>query len=117
MTPEDWPDIPRALAHRPPDLPVVLLAHQPRDIAEAVPAGVDLQLSGHTHGGQIWPFGAVVMAAQPYLSGLHRRDSTQIYVSRGTGTWGPPMRIAAPTELTRIVLNPTPIAPASTASL
>ncbi len=105
VSPDDWPDIPRALANRPADLPTVLLAHQPREIAAAVSAGVDLQLSGHTHGGQIWPFGVVVMAAQPYISGLHRRDQTQIYVSRGTGTWGPPMRIAAPAELTRIVLT------------
>ncbi len=100
----DFPDIARALASRPADLPVVLLAHQPRDIDLSSSAGVDLQLSGHTHGGQIWPFGALVMASQPYLSGLHRHGPTQIYVSRGAGTWGPPIRIGAPAELTKIVL-------------
>lgn len=100
----DLPDVPRALANRPPDLPAILLAHQPREIEAAAAAGVDLQLSGHTHGGQIWPFGGFVMAAQPYLSGLHRRGATQIYVSRGAGTWGPPIRIGAPAELTKVVL-------------
>lgn len=98
------PDIGRAMAGRPENLPAILLAHQPRDIDMAVDAGVDFQISGHTHGGQIWPFGMLVMAAQPYLSGLHRRRQTQIYVSRGTGVWGPPIRIAAPSEISKIVL-------------
>jgi len=103
-TPANAPDVRRALAARPADAPAILLAHQPREVWDAAEAGIDLQLSGHTHGGQIWPFGALVMAAQPYLSGLHRHGHTQIYVSRGAGTWGPPLRIGAPAELTKIVL-------------
>ncbi len=101
---QEKPNIPMALASNRADLPVVLLVHQPKEIQAAVESGVDLQLSGHTHGGQIWPFGAIVMAAQPYLSGLHRRGRTQIYVSRGAGTWGPPIRFGAPTEISKIVL-------------
>jgi hypothetical protein len=66
-----------------------------------------LQLSGHTHGGQIWPFGALVRLNQPYIAGLHRHDdTTQIYVSRGTGYWGPPMRLFCPAEITKLVLTP-----------
>ncbi|MBI4180201.1 metallophosphoesterase [bacterium] len=98
------PDFDQALRGAPPDRPAVLLAHQPRDIDAAVAAGATLQISGHTHGGQIWPFGMLVMAAQPYLSGLHRHGSSQIYVSRGAGTWGPPIRIAAPPEIAKIIL-------------
>ena len=83
---------------------LVLLAHQPKAIDEAAHAGVDLQLSGHTHGGQMFPFNYLVQLQQPYIAGLHRRGSTQIYVSRGTGYWGPPMRLGAPAEITRIEL-------------
>lgn len=84
---------------------VILLAHQPRQIAQATRVGVDLVLSGHTHGGQLWPFGGLVRLAQPYLAGLHRHDErAQIYVSRGTGYWGPPMRLGAPAEITEITL-------------
>ncbi len=100
------PDLGKALVGRDEDRELILLAHQPKAISEAVPAGVGLQLSGHTHGGQIWPFGALVALTQPYLSGLHRREDTQIYVSRGTGFWGPPMRVGAPAEITRLVLVP-----------
>lgn len=100
------PDLAGALAGRDPDRALVLLAHQPRAIFEAAGAGVDLQISGHTHGGQIWPFGLLVRLTQPYLSGLHRHGDTQIYVSRGTGYWGPPMRVGAPAEITRLVLVP-----------
>jgi predicted MPP superfamily phosphohydrolase len=103
-SPSDFPDARRALAGRPEDVPAVLLAHQPMEIGAAADAGADLQLSGHTHGGQIWPFGALVMAAQPYLSGLHRHGPAHIYVSRGAGTWGPPIRIAAPAEISNIIL-------------
>jgi uncharacterized protein len=99
-------DIPRALAGRDPERPVILLAHQPRSFPAAVAAGVDLQLSGHTHGGQIWPFHYLTRSVQPYLSGLHGEGSSQIYVSRGTGYWGPPMRFLAPAEITRVVLSP-----------
>jgi predicted MPP superfamily phosphohydrolase len=100
-------DYERALGNRDPERELVLLAHQPSQIVRAAPAGVGLQLSGHTHGGQIWPFGALVRLNQPYVAGLHRHDDrTQIYVSRGTGYWGPPMRLFCPAEITKLVLSP-----------
>lgn len=99
-------DVVRALAHRNADKPVVLLAHQPVQFDEAREYGVDLQISGHTHGGQIFPFGVLTRLVQPFVSGLHRRGDSQIYVSSGTGYWGPPMRIAAPAEITLIELQP-----------
>jgi predicted MPP superfamily phosphohydrolase len=95
----------RAMAGRDPGREVVLLAHQPRSFAAAERHGVGLQLSGHTHGGQMWPFGAIVRLAQPFVAGLHRRGGSQIYVSRGTGYWGPPMRLGAPAEITEIILR------------
>ncbi|WP_371525056.1 metallophosphoesterase [Streptomyces sp. NBC_01283] len=97
-----------------PDLPVLLLAHQPKFVDRAVAGGVDLQLSGHTHGGQIWPFHHLVRIDQPALAGLSRHgDRTLLYTSRGTGFWGPPFRIFAPSEITLLVLRspqrpPTP---------
>ncbi len=100
------PDLARALAGRDPERELLLLAHQPKAIDEAAQLGVGLQLSGHTHGGQIWPFTHVVSLANPYVAGLHRHgEHTQIYVSRGTGFWGPPMRLLAPAEITKIVLG------------
>ncbi len=100
-------DLPKALAGRDPDKALVLLAHQPAAIDEAAAHGVDLQLSGHTHGGQIWPFNYAVQLQQPYLEGFHRhRDTaTQIYVSSGTGFWGPPMRLGTSAEITDITLR------------
>jgi hypothetical protein len=90
-----------------PERELVLLAHQPSQITHAARAGVGLQLSGHTHGGQIWPFGALVRLNQPYVAGLHQHNlHTQIYVSRGTGYWGPPMRLLCPAEITKVVLAP-----------
>jgi uncharacterized protein len=100
-------DLERALAGRDRTRAVVLLAHQPRTVMDATRFGVDLQLSGHTHGGQIWPFGALVRLQQRFLSGLGRQGDTIIYVSRGTGYWGPPMRLLAPAEITQIVLRAT----------
>jgi predicted MPP superfamily phosphohydrolase len=94
-----------ALAGRDPSRELVLLAHQPRAFAGAALRGVGLQLSGHTHGGQIWPFGYLVHLAQPFVAGLHRRGASQIYVSRGTGYWGPPMRLGAPAEITLLTLR------------
>ncbi|QLQ36572.1 metallophosphoesterase [Micromonospora robiginosa] len=88
-----------------PRLPVLLLAHQPKQIAEAVAAGVDLQLSGHTHGGQMWPFHYLVRLDQPVVQGLSRHGRTQLYTSRGTGFWGPPFRIFAPSEITLLTLR------------
>lgn len=95
-----------ALAGTDPALPVVLLAHQPKQIDGAVAHGVDLQLSGHTHGGQIWPFHLLVRIDQPVLQGLTRHGGrTQLYTSRGTGFWGPPLRVFAPSEITLITLR------------
>jgi predicted MPP superfamily phosphohydrolase len=105
--PGHGPDYAKALGGAAPDRELVMLAHQPSQIVHAAKAGVGLQLSGHTHGGQIWPFGALVRLNQPYVAGLHRHDArTQIYVSRGTGYWGPPMRLFCPAEITKIVLAP-----------
>ncbi len=98
-------DMSRALEGRDETKPVVLLAHQPVHFDQAKEHGVDLQISGHTHGGQIFPFGFLTRLVQPFLSGLHRRGDSQIYVSSGTGYWGPPMRIAAPSEITLIELE------------
>jgi hypothetical protein len=95
----------RALMGRDPRRELVLLAHQPSVIVEAEPFRVGLQLSGHTHGGQIWPFGWLVRLQQPFIAGLHRRGDAQIYVSCGTGYWGPPMRLGAPPEITEIRLE------------
>lgn len=95
-----------ALADADPRLPVLLLAHQPKQIAHAVQAGVDLQLSGHTHGGQIWPFNFLVRLDQPVVHGLSRHgERTQLYTSRGTGFWGPPFRVFAPSEITVLTLR------------
>jgi predicted MPP superfamily phosphohydrolase len=99
------PDLARALEGRDPSRALVLLAHQPRAVLEAARSGVDLQLSGHTHGGQIWPFSYFVKMQQPYVAGLHRHGDTAIYVSCGTGYWGPPMRLGTKAEIARIVLR------------
>ncbi len=98
-------DMSRALMGRDETSPVVLLAHQPVHFGQAREHGVDLQISGHTHGGQIFPFGILARLVQPFVAGLHRRGDSQIYVSSGTGYWGPPMRIAAPSEITLIELE------------
>jgi hypothetical protein len=82
----------------------ILLAHQPKSIFDAARAGYDLQISGHTHGGQFFPWNLVVGLTQPYVSGLHQHADTQIYVSRGTGYWGPPVRVGSPSEITLIKL-------------
>ncbi|WP_377273128.1 metallophosphoesterase [Peterkaempfera sp. SMS 1(5)a] len=95
-----------ALAGADPDLPVLLLAHQPKFVGEAAAAGVDLQISGHTHGGQIWPFHYLVRIDQPVVAGLSRHGlRTLLYTSRGTGFWGPPFRVFAPSEITLLVLR------------
>ncbi len=83
---------------------VVLLAHQPRSVFAASARGVGLQVSGHTHGGQIFPWGCVVRLQQPVVRGLHRFGDTMLYVSRGVGYWGPPMRVGAPPEIACIEL-------------
>jgi uncharacterized protein len=86
--------------------PRILLAHQPRSAPAAANAGYDLQLSGHTHGGQFWPWNLFVRFQQPFTAGLHRLNQLWVYVSRGTGYWGPPNRFGAPSEITRLRLVP-----------
>ncbi|MEU7357452.1 metallophosphoesterase [Streptomyces olivaceoviridis] len=98
------PDFARALSDRDPARACVLLAHQPVQIHEAVRHGVDLQLSGHTHGGQLWPGSLLAAAANPTVAGLDRYGDTQLYVSRGAGAWGPPTRVGAPSDVTVIEL-------------
>ena len=98
-----------ALAGAPADLrPRVLLAHQPRSAAVAADAGFDLQLSGHTHGGQFWPWNLFVRLQQPFTAGLHRLGNLWVYTSRGSGYWGPPKRLGVPSEIARIRLVAAP---------
>jgi predicted MPP superfamily phosphohydrolase len=101
----DPPDFDRALAGLAPSRPTVLLAHQPVQVAQAAARGVDLQLSGHTHGGQMWPLHYIVRAVQPSLAGLSSVDDTQLYVSRGAGFWGPPVRVGARPDITVLSLQ------------
>ncbi|MET7974584.1 metallophosphoesterase [Streptomyces mirabilis] len=98
------PDFGRALGDRDTARAVVLLAHQPVQIHDAVKHGVDLQLSGHTHGGQLWPGNYIAELANPTVAGLERYGDTQLYVSRGAGAWGPPTRVDAPSDITVVEL-------------
>ena len=94
-----------AINGAPPADVKILLAHQPKSVFEAAEAGFDLQLSGHTHGGQITLFSWPRCLGQPFLTGLHRHKNTQIYVSNGAGYWGPPLRIGAPSEISLLKLT------------
>ncbi|MER5700448.1 metallophosphoesterase [Micromonospora sp. NPDC002296] len=98
-------DFAAALGDRDPGRPVVLLAHQPVAAVEAAKFGVDLQLSGHTHGGQIVPFNLLVKLEQPVVSGLGEVDGTKVYVTNGAGFWGPPVRVGANPEITLVELR------------
>lgn len=98
-------DLDAALAGRDAERPALLLAHDPSTFKRASSRGIDFQLSGHTHGGQIFPFMALVWLAIPFVAGRHRRGDAELYVSRGTGFWGPPMRLLAPAEITEITLR------------
>ncbi|QQM41256.1 metallophosphoesterase [Streptomyces liliifuscus] len=98
------PDFVKALGDRDRSRACVLLAHQPVQIHDAVDHGVDLQLSGHTHGGQLWPGSLIADQANPTLAGLERYGDTQLYVSRGAGAWGPPTRVGAPSDITVVEL-------------
>ncbi|MHA6780184.1 metallophosphoesterase [Pseudonocardia saturnea] len=98
-------DLDAALAGRDPEEPVVLLCHQPVMVDRAARAGVDLQISGHTHGGQLWPVTQVALVDQPVLTGLSRVGPTWLYVTRGTGFWGPPVRVGSPPEITVLTLR------------
>jgi hypothetical protein len=102
--PDHRSDPQRAINGAPPAAVKILLAHQPKNIFNAAKAGYDLQISGHTHGGQFFPWNLLVGFSQPYVSGLHKHENTQIYVSRGTGYWGPPLRLGSPSEITLIKL-------------
>ncbi|HEX5462506.1 MAG TPA: metallophosphoesterase [Steroidobacteraceae bacterium] len=98
-----------ALAGAPADLrPRVLLAHQPRTAPAAADAGFDLQLSGHTHGGQFWPWNLFVRLQQPFTAGLNRLGALWVYTSRGSGYWGPPKRLGVPSEIARVRLVAAP---------
>ncbi|WP_233508170.1 metallophosphoesterase [Spongiactinospora gelatinilytica] len=100
----DGPDYARALDGRDPARPVVLLAHQPVQVREAARHGVDLQLSGHTHGGQVMPLTLLTALTQPALAGHARYGDTRLYVTRGTGFTGPPIRVGAPPDITIVQL-------------
>ncbi|XVS62913.1 metallophosphoesterase [Actinosynnema sp. CA-299493] len=102
---QDGPDYARALAGRDTSTPVVLMAHQPVAVREAARHGVDLQLSGHTHGGQMWPFHLAVGLQQPVRSGLETVDGTQVYTSNGAGFWGPPVRVGAAPDISVVELR------------
>ncbi len=102
------PDLKKALLHVDKNLPTILLAHQPKITKELKDENIDLILSGHTHAGQIFPFGLLVLLDQPYLSGLYQHSKkTQIFVSSGVGYWGPPIRVLAPSEIVNIKLLPS----------
>jgi predicted MPP superfamily phosphohydrolase len=99
------PDYQAALGDRDPSRPVVLMAHQPVAVRDAAPFGVDLQLSGHTHGGQVFPFNYLIGLQQPVVSGLGEVDGTQVYVTNGAGFWGPPVRVGADPDITLLTLR------------
>ncbi len=100
-------DLDRALAGRDTRKPVVLLSHQPQEFSAAVAQGVDLQLSGHTHGGQIFPFTLFAGWIFRWVAGPYRVRDSQLYVSRGSGYVGPPMRLGAPSEIAELTLRST----------
>lgn len=102
---DDPPDYEAALGDRDPTRPVLLMAHQPVQVHQAARYGVDLQLSGHTHGGQVYPFDLLVRLEQPVVSGLSEVDGTLVYVTNGAGFWGPPMRVGADPDVTLIELR------------
>ena len=105
-TPGHGMDLAKAVEGRDPSRALVLLAHQPRQVHVAKKHGVDLQLSGHTHGGQVWPWHYIVSIQQGgLLAGRYDLGATQLYVSRGAGYWGPPVRVGAPPEITRVILR------------
>jgi predicted MPP superfamily phosphohydrolase len=105
QTGEAEADLPAALAGLDPAAAVVLLLHSPEMEAAAAAAGVDVMLNGHTHGGQIWPFHLLVKRAYPSLAGVYGHGSMTQVVSRGAGTWGPPMRLLAPSDVVRLTLR------------
>jgi predicted MPP superfamily phosphohydrolase len=103
--PEHSSDPHKAQQNAPQKAIKILLAHQPRNIFSAAQAGYDLQISGHTHGGQYFPWSMLVTLGQPYVRGLHKHNNTWIYVNQGTGYWGPPVRLGVPSEITLFELT------------
>lgn len=97
-------DMAAAVAGRDPALPLVLLAHHPRAAERAAAVGADLQLSGHVHGGQMLPLGWLARIREPHIAGLFRVRDMWLYVSQGTGYWGPPLRVGTTAEITHITL-------------
>jgi predicted MPP superfamily phosphohydrolase len=102
--PRGW-DLGAAVAGRDPERAAILLAHQPRGVEEAISRGIGLQLSGHTHGGQMFPMTGLIAALWTYSAGLYHVGDGHVYVHRGTGVWGPPMRIGSPPEIAVITLT------------
>jgi hypothetical protein len=97
-------DLAKATLGRDETRECVLLAHQPKAVFDAQKYGIGLQLSGHTHGGQIFPWNYLVRLQQPFVAGLHKVGDTLLYINRGTGYWGPPIRVGAPPEITCVEL-------------
>ncbi|MGC4113691.1 MAG: metallophosphoesterase [Myxococcales bacterium] len=98
-------DLKKATAGRDPSRAAILLAHQPKGVEQAAAAGIGLQLSGHTHGGQIWPWSYAVRLAYPFFKGRYQVGEMTLYVSNGCGLWGPPVRVLAPPEVVKVVLG------------
>lgn len=103
------PNVKQAMKNIDKNLPTVLLSHQPKIVNKLSEAeNIDLIISGHTHGGQIFPFGFLVLLDQPYLYGLYKHnEKTQVFVSSGVGYWGPPLRVFAPSEIVKLELKPS----------
>ncbi len=97
----------KAVAGVPADMPTILLAHQPGTAGQVGDLNIDLMVCGHTHGGQFIPFNLAVAKAHPYVAGHYQNGDMQVYVNRGTGYWGPPLRLGIPSEITSITLQPT----------
>ena len=104
--PSHEPDPGRAVSGAPDRAAKILLAHQPKTADQARNHGYDLMIAGHTHGGQFFPGTLLVRLFQPYVAGLHTLGDMILYVSRGTGYWGPPLRIGSPSEITLLILHP-----------
>lgn len=98
-------DLERAIAGRDPERAAVLLAHQPANFEGAAARGIDVQISGHTHGGQLFPMTMLVGLRWPHVAGLYRHDDAHLYVSRGCGFWGPPARVGSPPEILKLTLT------------
>jgi predicted MPP superfamily phosphohydrolase len=101
----DAADVDGALGSAPPGGFTILVAHQPRQALDAQGRGIDLQLSGHTHGGQVWPFRYAVRLQQPVIDGLQTVGDVPVLTSRGAGAWGPPVRVLAPPEIPLVTLR------------